>query len=44
MPAGGLFDYRLVSVPFDYPGEAEAWEVKVEGDTGLEVEVERMEP
>jgi len=31
-----------VSVPFDYPDEAEAWEVKVEGDSGLELEVERL--
>ena len=43
MPPGGLFDWRLVSVPFDYPGEAEAWEVKVEGDSGLDLEVERVE-
>jgi len=31
-----------VSVPFDYPGEAEAWEEKMEADTGLEFEVEPL--
>jgi hypothetical protein len=31
-----------VSVEFDYPGEAEAWEEKVEGEMGLELEVEPL--
>lgn len=25
---------------FDYPGEAEAWEEKVERETGMELEIE----
>jgi len=29
-----------VSIEFDYPGEAEAWEEKVEAETGIELEVE----
>ena len=29
-----------MSVEFDYPGEAEAWEKKVERETGMELEAE----
>jgi hypothetical protein len=29
-----------VSTEFDYPGEAEVWEEKVERETGIDVEFE----